>query len=83
MNLDKARVFLDQWVCANIHDGERPQSDVEAAKLADRCLEEAQCQGLTKAELEAAAGEDLVTCMMDAQVASADAKVSDLLEDGD
>jgi hypothetical protein len=65
MNLDKARNFLDNWVCAA------------------RCLEEAQGEGLTKAELEAAAGEDLVACMMDAQVASADAKVSDLIEGDD
>ena len=83
MNLDKAKTFLDKWVSANIHDCERPKSSVEAAKLADRCLEEAEGYGLSKAELEAAAGEDLVTCMMDAQVASADAKVGDLMEDGD
>jgi hypothetical protein len=83
MNLDKARTFLDRWVSANVHDCARPQSEVEAAQLAARCLDEAQGEGLTKAELEAAAGEDLVTCMMDAQVASADAKVGDLLEDSD
>jgi hypothetical protein len=83
MTLDKAKAFLDKWVSANIHDCERPKSNVEATKLADRCLEEAEGHGLSKAELEAAAGEDLVTCMMDAQVASADAKVGDLMEDGD
>jgi hypothetical protein len=83
MTMDKAKAFLDKWVSAHIHDCERPQSNIEAAKLADRCIEEAQSEGLSKAELEAAAGEDLVTCMMDAQVASADAKVGDLMEDGD
>ena len=83
MNLDKARNFLDNWVCANVHDGVHPKSDALATQLAARCLEEAQGEGLTKAELEAAAGEDLVACMMDAQVASADAKVSDLIEGDD
>ena len=83
MNLEKARTFLDRWVSANVHDCVRPKSDIEAGKLADRCLEEAQGHGLTKAELEAAAGEDLVSCMMDAQVASADARVGDLMENGD
>lgn len=83
MNLDKARDFLDNWVSANVHDAAHPKSDVLATQLAARCVEEAQGEGLTKAELEAAAGADLVACMMDAQVASADAKVSDLIESND
>lgn len=81
--MDKAKAFLDKWVSANVHDCAPPRSDVEASRLAARCLDEAQGEGLTKAELEAAAGADLVTCMMDAQVASADAKVGDFMEDGD
>jgi hypothetical protein len=83
MDRDRAKTFLDEWVCANVHDGVHPKSDLEATQLASRCVEAAQGEGLTKAELEAAAGQDLVTCMMDAQVASADAKVGDLMEDGD
>jgi hypothetical protein len=83
MNVEKAKSFLDEWVSANVHDAVRPKSEMQASQLASRCLEEAESAGLTKAELEAAAGEDLVSCMMDAQVASADAKVSDLIEGTD
>jgi hypothetical protein len=73
MSVEKARTFLDQWLSENVHDAVRPESNLEAKQLARLCLRAAGDQGITKAELEEAAGEDLVGCMMDAQVASADA----------
>jgi hypothetical protein len=43
-------------------------------------LEEADTQGITKNELEKAAGVDLVKCMVDAQVASANARIAPLVQ---
>jgi hypothetical protein len=49
-------------------------------QLAARCIEEASEKGITKADLEEAAGEELVACMMDAQLAGAESKLDDLFE---
>jgi hypothetical protein len=83
MNMDKAKLFLDAWVMKNIHDAVPPAGQAGAMHLAKLCLEAAKDQGLTQADLEAAAGEDLVACMMDAQVATADAKIGDMIEGAD
>ncbi len=77
MSVERARSFLDQWLSENVHDAVRPEGNMEAKQLARLCLKAADDQGITKAELEEAAGEDLVDCMMDAQVASADAMDKD------
>lgn len=83
MSIEQARAFLEEWLVHNIHNAVHPENEATAKHLAQRCLEAAQAHGLTKADLEAAAGEDLVTCVMDAQDATADAKMSDLIEGGD
>jgi hypothetical protein len=80
MSVEKAKSFLDEWVADNVHNAVSPQGQVDAMHLAKRCLKSAKDQGLNQADLEAAAGEDLVSCIKDAQVAAADAKMSDLLD---
>jgi hypothetical protein len=77
MSLDRAKAFLETWLRENVHDAVRPESNMEARHLARLCLKAAADQGITKAELEEVAGEDLVSCMMDAQVATADAVAKD------
>jgi hypothetical protein len=80
MSGSKAQEFLENWVSANVPDTPKPDRST-AERLANRCIEEAKAQGITKSELEAAAEEDLVDCIMDAQEATADdAKIDDLFE---
>jgi hypothetical protein len=76
MSVDSARTFLDKWVTENVPANIHPDKAC-ALHLASRCLEAAESKGLTKADLEEAAGEELVDCMMDAQVAGAEAKLDD------
>lgn len=75
----KAKVFLEQWVLENVHSTVPADDRFEAMQFALRCLKDAQEQGITRTELEAAAGQDLVQSMLDAQKASADARIGDIL----
>ncbi|MGH6873829.1 MAG: hypothetical protein ACREDW_02345 [Aestuariivirgaceae bacterium] len=79
MSVVDAKSFLDNWVTQNVPENACPDKK-SAMQLATRCLEEAKEQGITKAELEEAAGEELVACMMDAQLAGAESKLDDLFE---
>ena len=79
MSVETAKAFLDEWVAKNVPENASPDRKT-AVQLAARCVEEASEKGITKAELEEAAGEDLVTCMMDAQLAGAESKLDDLFE---
>jgi hypothetical protein len=79
MSIQTAKAFLDEWVAKNVPENAYPDKKT-AVQLAARCVEEASQKGLTKAELEQAAGEDLVACMMDAQMAGAESKLDDLFE---
>ncbi|HKG75600.1 MAG TPA: hypothetical protein VKA79_15270 [Aestuariivirgaceae bacterium] len=79
MSIQTAKAFLDEWVAKNVPENAYPDKKT-AVQLAARCVEEASEKGLTKAELEQAAGEDLVACMMDAQMAGAESKLDDLFE---
>jgi hypothetical protein len=79
MSAQTAKAFLDEWVAKNVPENACPDRKT-AVQLAARCVEEASQKGLTKAELEQAAGEDLVACMMDAQMAGAESKLDDLFE---
>lgn len=72
MSVENARTFLDHWLSEHVHDVVCPEGNLEAKQLARLCLKEADDQGITKTELEEAAGEDLVNCIMDAQEATAD-----------
>ena len=83
MSIEQASTFLNDWVDKNVHAVAHPKDNTEAMRLASRCLEAAEAHGITKSELEEAAGEDLVKCMCDAQVAVADAYTGGLVEDGD
>jgi hypothetical protein len=83
MSIEQASAFLDDWVNENVHAVAHPKDNTEAMHLASRCLEAAEAHGITKSELEEAAGEDLVKCMCDAQVAVADAYTGGSAEDGD
>jgi hypothetical protein len=83
MRIEQASAFLDDWVNENVHAVAHPKDNTEAMQLASRCLEAAEAHGITKFQLEEAAGEDLVKCMCDAQVAVADAYTGGLVEDGD
>jgi hypothetical protein len=79
MSVERAKTFLDEWVAKNVPENAFPDRKT-AVQLAARCVEEASEKGMTKAELEEAAGEDLVACMMDAQLAGAESKLDDLFE---
>jgi hypothetical protein len=79
MSVESAKAFLDEWVAKNVPENASPDKKT-AIQLAARCVEEASGKGLTKADLEEAAGEDLVACMMDAQLAGAESKLDDLFE---
>jgi hypothetical protein len=79
MSVESAKAFLDEWVAKNVPENDSPDKKT-AVQLAARCVEEASQKGLTKAELEEAAGEDLAACMMDAQLAGAESKLDDLFE---
>ena len=83
MSIEQASAFLNDWVNENVHAVAHPKDNTEAMHLASRCLEAAEAHGITKSELEEAAGEDLVKCMCDAHVAVADAYAGGLVEDGD
>ena len=83
MSVEKASTFLNEWVTQNVHADVYPDDDTEAKRLAKRCLEAAEEEGISKAQLEEAAGEDLVNCMIDAQVAATEAKIDDLVEKDD
>jgi hypothetical protein len=80
MSIEQANEFLDSWLQENVRAVVHPSDNTEAARLATRCLEAAEKLGITKAELEEACGQDLVTCMCDAQVAVADAHIGKLME---
>jgi hypothetical protein len=79
MSVENAKPFLDQWVTQNVPENACPDKN-SATQLAVRCIEDAKEKGITKAQLEEAAGEDLVDCMMDAQLAGAESKLDDLFE---
>lgn len=79
MSVETAKAFLDEWVAKNVPENACPDRKT-AVQLAARCVEEASEKGMTKADLEEAAGEDLVACMMDAQLAGAELKLDDLFE---
>jgi hypothetical protein len=78
----KAKQFLEQWVLENVHTTVPVDNRLEAMQLALRCLKDAERHGITRAELEAAAGQDLVHSMLDAQKASAEARIGDILGKG-
>ena len=79
MSVEDAKTFLDKWVTQNVPENACPDKNA-AMQLATRCVEEAKEKGITRAELEDAAGEGLVDCMMDAQLAGAESKLDDLFE---
>lgn len=81
MSMEQARAFLDDWIYENLQSIADPQNISEAKKLAKRCLDAAKVHGISKADLEYACGQGLITCMCDAQSAVADASVTKLMED--
>jgi hypothetical protein len=83
MSIEKAKLFLDNWVIENVHDAVHPRSNAGAMRLALCCLEAAKEQGFSREELEEACGEDLVACMLDAQIATADVTTGNLTENDD
>jgi hypothetical protein len=78
----KAKQFLEQWVLENVHATSPADNRLEATQLALRCLKDAAQHGISRAQLEEAAGQDLVQSMLDAQKASADARIGDILGKG-
>jgi hypothetical protein len=79
---DKAKQFLEQWVLEHVHNTEPVDDKLGATQLALRCVKDAEEQGITRAQLETAAGQDLVQTMMDAQKASAEARIGEILGKG-
>jgi hypothetical protein len=75
MSIEQASAFLNDWVIKNVHSVAHPKNTIEAKLLAKRCVEAAEKQGISKAELEQACNQDLVKCMCDAQIAVADAEI--------
>lgn len=78
MNLNQASTFLTNWVTENINADAYPVNKKEARRLAKVCEEAAEEQGITKAQLEEVAGQDLVNYMMHAQEDATDAEVDRL-----
>jgi hypothetical protein len=77
--VENARTFLDKWVTRNVP--ETASLDKKSAmQLAVRCANDAGEEGISKTELEEAAGEELTNCMIDAQLAGAEAKLVDLFD---
>jgi hypothetical protein len=81
MNIERARAFLDSWITENVRSSSRPYNDLAAKHLVARCVEAAEQQGISRAELESACQQGLVACMCDAQVAAADANIGDLMDE--
>lgn len=79
---NKAKAFLERWVLENVHSTVPVDDKFEAMQLALRCFRDAEQQGISRAELETAAGQDLVQSMLDAQKASADARIGDIMGKG-
>ena len=78
-SVENAKTFLDRWVAQNVPDNAAPDKKI-SVKLALRCIEDANKRGITKDELERAAGEEMADCMIDAQLDGAETKVGDLFE---
>ena len=74
-----ARTFLDKWITRNVPETASLDKKF-ALQLAARCANDAGEKGISKTELEEAAGEELTDCMIDAQLAGADAKLNDLFD---
>ena len=77
--VENVRTFLDKWVTRNVRETASPDKKF-AMQLAVRCANDAREEGISKTELEEAAGEELTDCMIDAQLASAEARIDDLFE---
>lgn len=78
-SVENARAFLDEWVIQNVPENASPNRK-SAMQLAVRCAKDAKEKGITRPQLEGAAGEELADCMIDAQLACAEAKIDDLFE---
>jgi hypothetical protein len=76
---ESARTFLDNWIAQHVTDNASPDKK-SAMKLVVLCVKDAKEKGITRAELEKAAGEDLTDCIVDAQLAGAEARMDDLFE---
>ena len=81
MSTERAMAFLESWISENARSMAHPQSDAAAKQLARRCVIAAEQEGISKADLEKACGQGLVTCMCDAQTAVADASLSKLMDE--
>ena len=81
MSIEQAVAFLETWIAENVRSLAHPQNDAAAKQLASRCVIAAEQQGISKADLEKACGQGLVTCMCDAQAAVADARISKLMDE--
>jgi hypothetical protein len=80
MTVEKAKTFLEQWVLMHVHSTVPIEHELEATRLALKCLQDANEQGIKRADLETAAGQDIVRSLLDAQKASADARIGVILE---
>jgi ferredoxin len=69
MKAEKSKTFLDNWIIQHVHTTVPAEDREGAMQLALKCLQDAEQQGITRHEVEAAAGEDLVKCLVDAQKA--------------
>jgi hypothetical protein len=77
--VENARTFLDKWVTRNVPETASLDKKF-AMQLAVRCANDAREKGISKTELEEAAGEELTDCMIDAQLAGAEVKLNDLFD---
>ncbi|MDP9137419.1 MAG: hypothetical protein M3N38_04490 [Pseudomonadota bacterium] len=81
MSIEQATAFLNDWVIQHVHSVAHPQNNMEAKRLADLCVAEAERQGISKTELEQCCRQDLVKTMCDAQVAVADVEIGGFDDD--
>ena len=76
---NSAADFLNSWVEENIHAGAYPQDIKEGQLPAQQCIAEAKAKGITKQQLEEAAGDDLVSYMFSALERATDMEVDRLV----
>jgi hypothetical protein len=75
----RAADFLNNWIDENIHAGAYPQDRKEGKVPAETCIAEAKTKGISKQELEEAAGDDLTSYMFSALEKAADSEVDRLV----
>jgi hypothetical protein len=79
---DSSPLFLLRWVEENVQAVAFPENRKEGESLAKRCLADASDAGINEADLEKAAGGDLISYMFDALKEAATREMDRLIDKG-